>query len=120
MREEALAPKLYGPMNFRTLYSVGGRRFRFQGGVDAPGLKKQLFWLSNRFGASFSVDALLKRARRIVAAEGNSTAQFARLLRAQTGVAATDTVLKYNGLQFSVEEAARRLSEVFSGTGGRS
>ena len=67
-----------------------------------------------------SAEQLLKRADRIVAAEGNSTGQFARLLRAHTGVKATDALLKYSGLQFSVEEAAEGLKGVLSGNGGGS
>lgn len=122
MREEALAPKLYGADEFSDLVLCWGSTIPiFKEVLTLLDLKETaLLAFEQVWPLHSSVDALLKRARRIVAAEGNSTAQFARLLRAQTGVAATDTVLKYNGLQFSVEEAARRLSEVFSGTGGRS
>jgi 2-oxoglutarate ferredoxin oxidoreductase subunit alpha len=122
MREEALAPKLYGAEEFTDLVLCWGSTIPiFKEALTLLDLKETaLLAFEQVWPLHSSVDALLKRARRIVAAEGNSTAQFSRLLRAQTGVAATDTVLKYNGLQFSVEEAARRLSEVFSGTGGRS
>jgi len=56
-----------------------------------------------------SVGELLGRARRIVVVENNATGQFARLLRAETGYR-SESVLKYDGSAFSVEELARGLA----------
>ena len=42
--------------------------------------------------------------QRLVVVENNSLGQLARLIRMETGLAATDTILKYDGRPFSVEE----------------
>jgi 2-oxoglutarate ferredoxin oxidoreductase subunit alpha len=50
----------------------------------------------------------IKRAKQVVVVEGNATGQFARVVKAETNVEA-DNILKYNGLQFSVEEIAEKI-----------
>lgn len=65
-----------------------------------------------------STEEYLRKASRTVVVEGNSTGQFARLLRSETGIAVSGTVLKYSGLQFSVEEVADRLTKFLSEKGG--
>jgi len=42
--------------------------------------------------------------QRLVVVENNSLGQLARLIRMETALAATDTILKYDGRPFSVEE----------------
>jgi 2-oxoglutarate ferredoxin oxidoreductase subunit alpha len=54
----------------------------------------------------------LKRAERVVMVEGNANAQFASLIRLETGIEIGDTILKYDGSQFSVEELADRLETI--------
>lgn len=46
----------------------------------------------------------LEGHRRIVVAENNSLGQMARLIRMETGIAATDRLLKYDGRQFSLDQ----------------
>lgn len=54
----------------------------------------------------------LKKAKKAIIVEGNAGAQFANLIKRETGFEIQDKVLKYNGLQFSVEELVERLTEV--------
>lgn len=49
--------------------------------------------------------------RRIVVAEGNSLGQMARLMRMETGLEATETLLKYDGRPFSVDEVLKLLNK---------
>jgi 2-oxoglutarate ferredoxin oxidoreductase subunit alpha len=122
MRAESLPPRLYGPEEYSILVLCWG--------ATIPIFREALKILDREETALLafeqvwplhpSVEGFLKKARRLVSAEGNSTGQFARLLRGTTGIAATDFVLKYNGLQFSVEEAVEMLSEALSEKGGRS
>lgn len=44
--------------------------------------------------------------------EGNATSQFSRVVRSQTGAGADETVLKFNGFQFTVEELAEKLGRL--------
>ena len=46
----------------------------------------------------------LEGHRRIVVAENNSLGQMARLMRAESGIQATETILKYDGRPFSVND----------------
>ena len=60
----------------------------------------------------FPVDAVneaLKRAHRVVAVEVNATAQLATLIRAQSGRAVDDTLLRYDGRSFTPEYILDRL-----------
>jgi 2-oxoglutarate ferredoxin oxidoreductase subunit alpha len=49
-------------------------------------------------------ESLLKKANVIISIEGNATGQFTNLVTQSTGVVINDRILKFNGLQFSVEE----------------
>jgi len=42
-------------------------------------------------------------ARRLVAVEGNATAQLASLIRSQTGILIDETILRYDGRGFTTE-----------------
>jgi len=51
----------------------------------------------------------LKGAVRVLTVENNATGQLARLLRRETGLAATGSVLKYDGRPFTLDEVAAAL-----------
>ena len=66
----------------------------------------------------FPVEAVLRRlgrARTLVDIEMNFAAQFAGLLREKTGLAATHTVLKYNGRPMSSDEVHEAVRNVARG-----
>jgi 2-oxoglutarate ferredoxin oxidoreductase subunit alpha len=46
----------------------------------------------------------MARAERTIVVEGNATGQFAKLIELHAGVPADELLLKYNGMNFSVEE----------------
>jgi 2-oxoglutarate ferredoxin oxidoreductase subunit alpha len=50
----------------------------------------------------------LQKAKKIIVVEGNATGQFGRLLKLETGCR-TESILKYNGLAFSVEELVEKI-----------
>jgi 2-oxoglutarate/2-oxoacid ferredoxin oxidoreductase subunit alpha len=54
----------------------------------------------------------VKSADKKIMIEGNATSQFGRLMRAEQGIEFNHTFLKYDGLQFSVEEIVKYLREV--------
>jgi 2-oxoglutarate ferredoxin oxidoreductase subunit alpha len=54
----------------------------------------------------------INRAKRIAVIEGNATGQFARLVKIETGREVDSKILKYSGLQFSVEELVERIGEL--------
>jgi 2-oxoglutarate ferredoxin oxidoreductase subunit alpha len=56
------------------------------------------------------VRPLLESAKHLVAVESNATGQFARLLRASTGIQVNDKILKFDGRPFSPEYILARLA----------
>lgn len=120
MKRDALPPSLFGPENYETLVICWGstlpivrEALKNLDRADTALLAYEQVWPLHS-----STEEYLRKASRTVVVEGNSTGQFARLLRTETGIAVSGTVLKYSGLQFSVEEVEERLSEFFSEKGG--
>jgi 2-oxoglutarate ferredoxin oxidoreductase subunit alpha len=58
---------------------------------------------------SFDYVEVLKKAERTICVENNATGQFARLLKAETGCAVTDRILRYDGRPFLMEELLEEL-----------
>ncbi len=59
--------------------------------------------------------SILKKAGRTVCIENNATGQFARLLRAETGVEFSSGINKYDGRPFTVDELTGELNALFTG-----
>lgn len=120
MTARALSPELIGPEAFSNLVICWGstlpvvrEALGVLGRNDTALLAFEQVW-----PLAPSAGDLLRKASFIAAVEGNSTGQFAGLLRKTFGVTVDRKVLKYNGLQFSVEEVAERLGEILPGKGG--
>ena len=120
MTDRVLSPSLVGPESFSNLVICWGSTIPIVrealerlGREDTALLVFEQVW-----PLAPSAGDLLRKASFTAVVEGNSTGQFAGLLRKTFGVAADRTVLKYNGLQFSVEEVADRLAEILPGKGG--
>lgn len=52
---------------------------------------------------------MLDKAEKIIVVENNATGQFANLLKLEYGVDITESILKYDGDPFSVEEVVKKL-----------
>jgi len=63
------------------------------------------------------VETRIGSAQRAVIIEGNATSQLGRLIRSETGIHIPDRLLKYNGLQFSVEEVQAYLEGMLEEVG---
>jgi 2-oxoglutarate ferredoxin oxidoreductase subunit alpha len=61
------------------------------------------------------VSKLLGTSRRIIIAENNQSGQFARLLRAETGIAANGHVRKYDGEPFEPKHVVAGVKEILAG-----
>lgn len=55
---------------------------------------------------------LLKDAKKIVTVENNAGAQVARLLRRETGIEVTESILKYDGRPFDLDILTGRITEI--------
>lgn len=119
MQSDALAPALHGPEEYTTLVvgwgSTGPILAEALDRLQLPGTS--LLHFRQVYPLPPETAGYLERARRIVMVEGNATGQFGRLVRAETGLEPAHRILKYDGLQFTVEELMRRLGEL-DGKGG--
>ena len=120
IRQEALPPVLFGPKDYDNLIVCFGSTMEIAreslallGRTDTAVLAfEQVHPLHE------ATEAFLSAATRVIVLEGNATGQFERLLRGTFGIRAHHSIRKYDGLQFSVEETARRVSEILEGGAG--
>jgi 2-oxoglutarate/2-oxoacid ferredoxin oxidoreductase subunit alpha len=61
------------------------------------------------------VTAQLKHSKKLIGVEGNYTGQFARLLRAETGITVDDLILKYDGEPFEPRIIAEEVKRILGG-----
>jgi 2-oxoglutarate ferredoxin oxidoreductase subunit alpha len=113
IKPDIIAPKLVGGSNFRTLVVCWGSTFNTVCEAVAALEEKDVAVLHFSWLFPFPEEAgdYLKKAANLIVVEGNSSAQFARLIRLATGVASDHNVLKYNGLPFSVEEVKKEIEK---------
>ncbi len=114
LKEEALAPILVGPENYRTLLlSWGSTRSMVEEALEILKWKNAaLLHILQPWPLHEDVVAYLERAERVIAVEGNATGQLCSLLRMELGFEVRERVLTWKGLQFSVEEIMAGLREL--------
>ena len=116
MKAEALEPSFFGSVHFKTLIVGWGSTME---------ALKEAFELLNSpntalvcceqvYPLPYKLEQLLLQAEKTIFVENNATGQFARLVRAETGITATNKILKYNGLPFSVEELHDELNKLLT------
>jgi 2-oxoglutarate/2-oxoacid ferredoxin oxidoreductase subunit alpha len=110
IENEALSPAFWGNENYETLIVGWGSTFHAIseavakiGRSDVAHL--HFSWIYPVPGAAADY---LGRAKKIIAVEGNATGQFSQLLNLATGCK-MDSILKYNGLPYSVEELVEKI-----------
>ena len=117
LKREAVAPVWTGSADGRVLVVGWGSTAPIIGEAIAAIGRRDIAQLHfpQVYPMGPDVAGLLKRAETLIAVEGNATAQFARILRAETGVEIRHRILKYNGLPFTVEELATRIEATLKG-----
>lgn len=112
LKREILKPKLIGDEDYQVLLLAWGSTLEIirEAISDTKGIA--LLHFSQVWPIDESSTEYLRRAKKVIAIEGNATGQFADLLWKITGFRIKDRILKYNGLQFSVEEVKRELEGV--------
>lgn len=114
LKEEITQPTLYGPGNADNLLIGWG---------STNGVIKEAVDIMNETGGSCSslhltqlwpfpveaVTAAIKNARKSYVIENNATGQLARLVRRETGLSASNNILKYDGRPFTPAQILREL-----------
>ncbi len=114
IKKEMEPPQLIGNKGYKTLVIGWGSTYY--------GMSEALKRLDNK-DISFlhykqvyplhpDTEKYLARAEKTVVIENNATGQFAKLIKMDTGIQIDQSILKYNGLPFGVEEIVRKLGEI--------
>jgi 2-oxoglutarate ferredoxin oxidoreductase subunit alpha len=114
MKKDAFCPELTGTKDYKTLVIGWGSTCHVireaLSRLNKPNVSSLYF--KQVYPLHPETEDYLKRAERVVVVEGNANAQFASLIRLETGYEIEDTILKYDGSQFSVEELEDRLEAI--------
>jgi 2-oxoglutarate ferredoxin oxidoreductase subunit alpha len=113
LEELTLEPTLWPNVNYKTLVICWGstqpvvqEALKELGRDDVAMLHFGQVWPIHP-----KVDEYVKKAKKVICLEGNATGQFAKLLKLQRDIKIDAKILKYNGLQFSVEEVVELLKK---------
>ena len=115
LEQELQEPEFIGPESFDTLILGWGSTYGpITEAVKALNEKSNGAYAALVFGDIYPLpQKLLKekasKARRIINVEQNATGQLAGLIRENTGIACTSSILKYDGRQISGEEIVDRV-----------
>ncbi|GIU69460.1 MAG: hypothetical protein KatS3mg002_0696 [Candidatus Woesearchaeota archaeon] len=115
--EESIPPKIFGEEeNYDILIISWGSTYgTVKEAVEtiiSTGIKREkisYLHYSQVYPLHPKTEQYLKKARKIIVIENNSTGQFANLIKKETGIK-VEKILKYNGLPFSVEELVEKIS----------
>jgi 2-oxoglutarate/2-oxoacid ferredoxin oxidoreductase subunit alpha len=114
INKAVIHPKLTGSKKYK--YLVVGWGSTFGAINEAVELleKKDLAFLhfSQLYPLSKKTALLLEKAKITIIVEQNATSQFAKLLKLETGHVFDHSILKYDGMPFSVEELAGKIRKL--------
>jgi 2-oxoglutarate ferredoxin oxidoreductase subunit alpha len=117
IREEIIPPELVGNEDYEILVvgwgSTYGTLKDVVNGLDSDKIAflhfKQVYPLSTDTGN------YLKKARKTIIFENNVNSQFGNLIKLELGFGIDETVLKYDGMPFSVEEVTEIVKKFLEG-----
>jgi len=116
LTKDIIGPELVGPKDYETLIIGWGSTYHIvREAMERLGRKDTAFLhFKQVYPLHPDTIAHIKKAKKTVIIENNSTAQFGQLIRMQTGFDMDHKILKYNGLPFSVEELEGQIKSVLS------
>lgn len=113
VEEAALPPILYGSENYKNLIICWGSTLNIvlEAAKNIANTEIAVLFFPQVYPLHKSTIEFLNKAKKVIAVENNSTGQFADLIKTMTGFEIKTRILKYNGLQFSVEELIEKIKE---------
>jgi 2-oxoglutarate/2-oxoacid ferredoxin oxidoreductase subunit alpha len=113
IKSESIPPKLVGADDYSTLVVCWGSTFNIV--VEAVEALKDkniaVLHFSWIYPLPEDTGEYLKKASSVIIVENNSSAALAQLIKVSTGYLIDKKILKYNGLQFSVEEVMKEIQK---------
>jgi 2-oxoglutarate ferredoxin oxidoreductase subunit alpha len=112
LASDVVPPTLVGPRNYRNLVLCWGSTYHaVKEAVEQLGRDDTaMLHYSQLYPLYGGTADYMTQADRTVIVEGNATGQLARLVELHAGVPADELLLKYNGLNFGVEEIVNGLT----------
>ncbi len=114
IQAESLLPELFGDADAKIfVLSWGSTKLVVEEAVKALGRKDVA---SLHFGQVYpfhpDTAEILSKAEKLVSIEGNKTGQLTKLIKLHLGINIENIILKYNGLQYTVDEVVRKLKQI--------
>jgi 2-oxoglutarate ferredoxin oxidoreductase subunit alpha len=111
VRRAAIPPKVLGPEDANLLVVAWGSTYHpiaeAMGNIATDDVA--LMHLGQVYPLHPDVERRIREAPRVLLVEGNATGHLGNLIRTETGIHIADRLLKYSGMQFSVEEVQARI-----------
>jgi 2-oxoglutarate ferredoxin oxidoreductase subunit alpha len=113
LKGEAIAPELFGPEGYQRLVICWGSTYHVvREALARLGLKDAaMLHYKQVYPLHPDTARYVKKARKTVVVEGNATGQFRKLIRVHAGVEVDESLLKYDGLGFAVEDIIEGLEK---------
>ncbi len=113
MQDDMEMPELVGNKNYDTLVVCWGSTFPIVKEAIEHVNKKNvaLLYFKQVYPVPNGVSDYFQKANNVIIVEGNATAQLAHILKLHCDIDIQIKILKYNGLQFSVEELVEKLNK---------
>lgn len=116
IKNEIIPPELIGPTNYKHLIIGWGTTY----GAITEALTKikrndtAYLYFKQVYPLQESIINFLNKATTTILVENNATGQFGSLIKQLTGFDIKLKILKYNGLPFSTEELANKISAIIN------
>jgi 2-oxoglutarate/2-oxoacid ferredoxin oxidoreductase subunit alpha len=113
VQDSALMPDLYGAESYETLFICWGSVLpAAREAIQRHGNASALAHFTQVFPVNPKAKELIDRANQVIVIENNQSAQFTQVLETALHITVDRTILKFNGLQFSVAELSALMKEV--------
>jgi 2-oxoglutarate ferredoxin oxidoreductase subunit alpha len=114
---DAIPPELFGPKTYRILFvGWGSVKNTVIEALEHSGIPHASFLhFSQVYPIAPKALKYLEKADRIVMIENNQTGQFEQLLKRMFGTIIRDRILRYDGMQFSVESLVAEMKKTAGG-----
>ncbi len=112
LENDILVPKYLGPENLRFLVVCWGSNYTcVKEAVNLIGDSRlAMMHVTQIYPLHLTIKFRMSKAQKVIVVENNATGQFAKLMTRETGLPVHQTILKYDGMPFSVEELVEKIS----------
>lgn len=109
--KESITPEFFGYKNYKYLFVAWGSNYHVMKEALCHINDKDFAFLhfSQVYPLNKTVKKYFEAAKKIIVVENNATSQFAGLLKKELNITTDTSILKYNGLPFSVEEMTQAM-----------